>query len=87
MLGSSRCEWAGVKSPAGAVPDGAWPSRWRRARHGGAHSAMAVWARTGSVTTVLLSAGSDEGLDGEVVDGAGVAAAGLVDQHGSVVGE
>jgi hypothetical protein len=31
--------------------------------------------------------GCDEGLDGEVVDGAGVAAAGLVDQGGGVVGE
>ena len=31
--------------------------------------------------------GGDEGLDGEVVDGAGVAAAGLVDEGDGVVGE
>jgi len=31
--------------------------------------------------------GGDEGLDGEVVDRSGVAAAGLVDQCGGVVGE
>ena len=49
-------------------------------RHGG--------ARGGLVDDGLAGGeGGEQGLDGEVVDGAGVAAAGLVDQRGGVVGE
>ena len=75
------------KDPAGWVPGGvlvfrvpAWCSVCRDFGDGGAGGGFIDDGLVGGV-------GGDEGLDGEVVDGAGVAAAGLVDQGGGVVGE
>ena len=57
-----------------------WCSFCRYFRHGGARGGFVGDGFAGGVC-------GEQGGDGEVVDGAGVAAAGLVDQRGGVVGE
>src|SRR5262249_53572511 len=76
-----------MKDPAGRVPGGvlvfnvlAWCSVCSYLGDGGAGGRFIDDGLVGGER-------GDQGLEGEVVDGAGVAAAGLVDQDSGVVGE
>ena len=94
-MGVIAGERAGVReSPAGGCGAGLvlmlsrGCSFCRYFRHGGARDFRHGGARGGLVDDgFAVGVGGEEGLDGEVVDGAGVATAGLVDQGGGVVGE
>src|ERR1700740_2330356 len=92
MTRALRMPMAGDEIAPPGLPGGAiWLARCRRlsARCRGLVDDLADGGAGGGLVDEVLAGGEgcDEGLQGEVVDGAGVAAAGGVDQVHGVLGE
>lgn len=80
MLGATERADGGAVGGADGRGVSRPPSAW-------CPTGLVRWSGGGFVGDDSVGERGDEGLEGEVVDHSGVAAAGLVDQGGGVVGE